>query len=66
MHFSMFYILLSFLDPCHDVRVWTMDYGLWTMDLWTRLETIDDTLIVGINTQYCNDYGRCTDASVCE
>ena len=30
------------------------------------IETItgDDTLIVEISTQYCNDYGSCTDASV--
>jgi hypothetical protein len=31
-----------------------------------QLETIteDDTLIVEISTQYCHDYGSCTDASV--
>jgi hypothetical protein len=33
---------------------------------WGGLGTItgDDTLIVEVSTQYCYDYGSCTDASV--
>jgi hypothetical protein len=33
---------------------------------WSTLGTItgDDTLIVEIRKQYCDDYGCCTDASV--
>jgi hypothetical protein len=60
---SEFYTTLFESDE--QVEIWKLEF--LTLDkVGDRLETFtgDDTLIVEISTQFCDDYGSCTDASV--